>query len=116
MAHHATPPSPPVDERLETLLQIEQRLESRVRDAEEDARRRIAVAGAEAARVGDAESDALREAMQREEESDRARLLEELARVEAESAAAVERASRLSEGDVERLARGVYARVVGGEP
>lgn len=87
-----------------------------MRDAEGDARRRIADARAEAARARDAESDALREAMQREEESDRARLLEELARVEAESAAAAERASSLSEGDVERLARDVYARVVGDEP
>ncbi len=96
-----------VDEGLGRLLEVERRLEARVRDAERRARDLVESARADSRRAADAARDALATAVHAEEQADRLRHDRELERIAAESAAAIEALASLSEASVDRLAQRV---------
>ena len=111
MPHRAE--ATPIDETLARLLDVERRLEARVRAAEELARARVAAARAAGEDLPgrDAELDAARA----EEEEERARHGAALEGIAAETAERVAHLSAVPESVVERLARGVVASVLQGD-
>jgi len=111
MAHeHA---KEPVDERLESLLANEQRLEARVRDAERAARERVAAARKAAEENERERLSQVDSAARREEESERERTRREIERIEREAADEIARLAAQDDATVERLARRLYARIAG---
>jgi multidrug resistance efflux pump len=103
------------DERLARLLEIERRLEARVRDAEEQARARVDGAR-NAAQQAKPDDSALLEATARtEEDAELARHAAELARIAAEGAAHVARLSSIPGTTIERLALRAIATVLAKE-
>jgi len=105
---------PPSDAGLESLLEIERRLEARVRAAEVSATERIAAAR-EATRRLDGELREAIEAEARDEEEATLRAHEDaLRRVAAESEARIAVLAAVPEATVERLARRVLGAVIAG--
>ena len=104
-----------MDERLETLLDTERRLEARVKAAERAARERIDAARAAFDASDDRRAAEVEAAAHAERDADERRTAEALREIEARSAAAVSRASSLDDATIERLARVVYGRVIGGD-
>jgi hypothetical protein len=102
------------DEKLSRLLEIEQGLERRLRDAEEEARRLVESTRAAVARTR-AEARAGLDVLARtEEEADLEKHADELRRVET---ARIERLSKLtafSEAEVDRLARETLETLLSG--
>ncbi|MFZ5439954.1 MAG: hypothetical protein ACOZQL_08085 [Myxococcota bacterium] len=112
MDHQA--PAQQVDERLTTLLAIEQRLESRFKEAEVEARARVEAARAEVERAREA---GLREVEAQAAEEARAdTVAHELAlqRLEAERNAALTTLAAVQGERLDELARRAVARAVGG--
>ena len=108
---------PHADEKLERLLDVERRLEQRVRDAEREARERVDEARAASDKAA-ADGRAQLEATAREEErADLERHAREVERIDASSVARVRALAELSDAYVDRLARGALARLAadGGE-
>jgi len=105
----------PDDERLRHLLDVEQRLQELVREAEEEGRRRVAAARAagdrrlEAARAAAARADA---EQARSERIDHER---ELASIETAHQAALAAIAAVSDDRVDVLARWALERVITGD-
>ena len=103
------------DERLDRLLEAEQRVEERVRLAREEARARVEAVRARVRTSDEAERAAAQKAACEDERADLERHAAELARIEREGE---ERACAIaSAGDarIEELARKVLARVLARE-
>lgn len=111
MAHQPLPP--PVDERLTTLLEIEQRLEARFKEAETEARTRVEVARAAVERARQAGLEELEAQAAAEARDDAAAHELALRRVEEERNAALTRLTTVSDEQVDALARRAVARAVG---
>jgi len=108
------PPPSATDARLENLLDVERRLEARVRDAEKAATERVAAAREEARRDGDDTRAALADAAARDERDDLAAHATAIEQMDREADAYVARLAATPETVVERLARVAYARLIGG--
>jgi hypothetical protein len=102
-----------MDERLRVLLEVERKLEERVRQREASAREKVERARAAllAAKTGALE---LEESAQAEAQADEEAHAITLGLISAEHRAALEVFERVSEETVERLARLVLTRAMGG--
>jgi hypothetical protein len=110
---HASSPSP-VDARLENLLEVERRLEARVRAAEEASAARVAAARTTAQQATDARRDALEAEAQEQERQDLEAHARELADAAHRSELAVQRLAAIPDAEVERLARAIYVQIIAG--
>lgn len=106
------PPDTRIDERLARLLEVERRVEARVRVAEEGARARVEAAREASSRAEAAGREALEAACALEEREDRARHAETMRRLAAEGEASLAGLSTPTRERVERLARRALALVV----
>jgi hypothetical protein len=108
------------DERLAHLLDVERRLEARVREAEAAARARVVAAQEAARRAGVERSAGFDSAARLEEEADLDRHAAALREIAQESAARVARLSAVTGDALERLAMQAVAVVLsvddGGAP
>jgi hypothetical protein len=106
--------APPGDARLESLLELERRLQERVLVARREAADLVAKEREKARRL-DADAHAAREVeAQREHEQDLAAHAKELRRITDDTQAQVDRLVSVPEAVVERLARETYRRVIAG--
>jgi hypothetical protein len=93
------------DEKLTRLLEIERRLEDRLREAEREGRRRVESTRAAAEQVAAAGKTQLEQATREEERADLDAHARELGRLETEGAERVKRWAACADADVDRLAR-----------
>lgn len=107
------PSAPAIDERLQALLSIEQRLEARLREAETAAAGRISDARAQLDAARSATLASLEEPLAAEARVDHARHEEALAAVRRQQAETVARLEGLSGDELDRLARRVLDEVLG---
>lgn len=105
-------PEQPIDQRLERLLQIEHRLEEKIRAAEAEAVARVESARAEVDAARQREAAALEVATLEQERADLEAHAATLERIAAESAAAKKTLTSISDVVVERLAREAIARAI----
>lgn len=112
------PPPERIDERLTALLETEQRLETRFREAESVCRGRLEAAHAEVARAKDAALAAVGTAALEEERSDLAAHDAALRAVTEEHVGWLAKLSAVSDDEIDRLARKALARALatGGAP
>lgn len=103
------------DDRLERLLEVERRLEARVRAAEDEARTSVEAARAAAEHVDGADRADVEAAALAAERADLERHAEELARIVEAGAARVAALRAVSDADVLRLAVRALAIVAGTE-
>jgi hypothetical protein len=102
-----------MDERLGVLLEVEQKLEERVRQREASAREQVESARA-ALREAQSRVIELEEAALAEEQADESTHAAALASILQEHHAALAAFERVSDETVERLARRVLSRAMGG--
>jgi len=100
------------DERLEQLLSVEQRLETRLREAEETARKQIEEARAHAAHNGERQRQELESQSAAEERADQEAQAKKLAEIEQTGAARVAALEAVDAGRVDELARRVLRRLL----
>ena len=107
------PTEPPMDERLGVLLEVERKLEERVQQREASARQKVDAARAAllAAQSGAIE---LEETALAEAQADESAHAAALALISQEHQAAVATLERVSDETIERLARRVLSRAMGG--
>lgn len=106
-----TPASNPIDDRLRELLAVEQRLQARVADARTTAERRIRAAREDSTRQLNEADTAIAAAVAADSRADQAAF--EAAMTDAATAheATLAALARLTEDDVDRLARQVLERL-----
>lgn len=110
-------PAEPIDERLQSLLATEQRLEARLREAEVAAAARLQAARHALTNAEHEALSSLDELLREEERVDQAAHEAALRSIEEERAAALEQLTRVDDAALERLAKKVLARITeGGEP
>jgi len=105
---------PPTDARLESLLEVERRLEARVRAAETRATERVSAAREAVQRLDDEMRVALEEEARQEEQRDVEAHARELRSIGEQREAVVARLESVPDAVVERLAGVAYGRVIGG--
>lgn len=108
------PAEEPVDERLQQLLAVEQRLQERVRHAETDAARRIAEARTNCERV---RADARQQQARADEDqacAARAAHARALAAIQHEHEAVLREIADVSDERIDELARRALDRAIGG--
>lgn len=114
------PPAPAaIDERLQLLLSTEQRLEARLRDAEADARTRLAEARERVTRATQTALEPIEADAKAEEAADERTHEAALDAIRRERDQALARLDRLGEAELDALARRVLARLFeakGGAP
>lgn len=98
-----------IDEGLTRLLEVERRLDGRIRDAEQEARRRVDAARATLARASAEQRAELESLARAEEQADLQAHAETLRRVETERAADLRALSDVSGARVDRIARDILA-------
>jgi hypothetical protein len=109
-------PEPPhTDDRLARLLDVERRLETRVRQAEASAVARVAAAREAAQRAGQARGADFEANALAEEQDDLQRHAAALRDIATESAARIAHLSAITGADLERLALRAVAVVLSGE-
>lgn len=101
-----------IDERLARLLEVERRVEARVRAAEQEARARVATAQEAVRRAGDDGREALEAAWVLEDAQARACHAETMRRLETEGEASLVGLAAPSPERIERLARRALELVV----
>ena len=104
-----------IDDRLARLLEVERRLEARVRDAEEAARAQVSAAHERAHRAQEDHGAELDAATRAEENEDLGRHAAELRRIAEEGAACVARLSAVPDPEIDRLATRAVATVLATE-
>ncbi|MBL8917659.1 MAG: hypothetical protein JNJ54_02270 [Myxococcaceae bacterium] len=104
-------PATPIDERLASLLETEQRLEARQREAEVAAISRLKTAREALLHAEEEALQALDEQVATEEQEDAAVHEAALRAIEAERNAALTRLTGVSDDEVDRLARRVLKQI-----
>jgi len=108
-------PAQRIDERLGMLLDVERRLEKRVRDAEAEAAERVRLAKLDGEKLrADAEAREAQAGAELERQ-ERAAHAEALAALEREHRAALERIARVTDAEVDALARRALTLALGGK-
>lgn len=105
-------PATPIDERLASLLETEQRLEARLREAEVAAAARLKTAREALLHAEEEALAALDEQVAKEEQEDAAAHEAALRAIEAERNAALTRLGSVTDDEIDRLARKVLARII----
>lgn len=110
------PPAQRIDERLTTLLEIEQQLEARFREAEAVGRAKIEAARAALAKARHEGLAAVDEISSEEERADAAAHEAALRAIEEERNAALTKLTSVTGAELDRLARAALARVIAPAP